>query len=310
MTAEREQLLRARELILDKQFDAARLILLDMPQSEQARQWLAKLEEIAPTGIPVPDTPPAPPPASPSPIQPLALKKPLPGSESAPRAAQTVNLTLDLPMLRYALSALAGIMGLLMILSFFAFPWLDLGQMVFFGMNIGAMASSMDVDEGPLKVTAMELWMGQNNGENFTLNLNKPEGGFADVRLIDRLLILIPAGGLVLMWFAWMYASGEMVPLVAASSLVVVALLLLLAPLVWQDLSDQAFEDDFRDSMTVESGGDDLGFDFGMDLFGFGSMFSDTYSTGEQQTFGAVAFLAGLIAVGAEVLSQSETRRL
>ena len=48
MPTEGEQLQRARDLIVQKQFDQARLILLDIPHNVTAQKWLAKLEEIAP----------------------------------------------------------------------------------------------------------------------------------------------------------------------------------------------------------------------------------------------------------------------
>jgi hypothetical protein len=44
-TEEKQQLARARELIQQKQFDEARLILQSMPFSETAEKWLAKLNE-------------------------------------------------------------------------------------------------------------------------------------------------------------------------------------------------------------------------------------------------------------------------
>ncbi len=42
MTTEHQQLTRARELILNKQFDAARAILSDLSDNATAQQWLAK----------------------------------------------------------------------------------------------------------------------------------------------------------------------------------------------------------------------------------------------------------------------------
>ncbi len=236
------------------------------------------------------------------------IARPARPASSVARAATpqaTVTIALNLTMVRLAVAATAGVMAILMIASFFLTPWLDMTQINFFGMDLGAMSSEFDVDEGPLKVTAMELWTGRNSGENFVIDMENPEGGFENVRLLDRLLILIPAGAIVLAWFAWMYASGDTNGLMTVGIMTVIAFVLLAAPYAWESMSNQQIEDDFKASMEFESDMD--GFDFGGM---FGNMFNiweDTYSTGEQKILGALALLACLGGFGAEVMSEANT---
>lgn len=320
MATERDKLQQAHTLIKQRQFDAARLILLEIPDHPTAQKWLAKLEEIAPTGTgPVSPTAPdsTPPVTNSSPIRPLSEAAPTTGGwdhnpaaappvippAEAPPQPGTINLTIDIHLARYATAAIAGVAGLLMIASFFLAPWMDLSQINFFGFDLGAMGDGFDVDQGPLEITAMELFMGRNDGEPFVVDIENPEGDFTDVRLIDRLLILIPVGGLVLIWLAWMYASGEMQRLTAAGALALVALLLLLAPFAWETLSDDQLEGSLENSMEFEGDTGEFDFDFG--FFGdFMNIYSQTYSTGEQQILGIVAFLAGLAAFGIEAYGE------
>jgi hypothetical protein len=197
-------------------------------------------------------------------------------------------------------------MAVLMIASFFLAPWMDLTQIGFMGMDFSALSDN--VDEGPLKITAMELWTGRNSGEDFAIDMDHPEGGFAHVRLLDRLLILIPAGAIVLAWFAWMYASGDTNGLMTVGIMVVIAFLLLAAPYAWESLSSQQIEDDFKASMQIE--GDISGFDVG-GMFGtVFNIWEDTYSTGEQKILGLLALLACLAGFGAEVMSEAGEQRL
>lgn len=44
-----EKLERARQLIIDKEYDAARAILETIPEHPKAQEWLARLDEIAPS---------------------------------------------------------------------------------------------------------------------------------------------------------------------------------------------------------------------------------------------------------------------
>jgi hypothetical protein len=123
--AERAQLQRARELIMNKQFDQARLILLDMPTHPVAQQWLAMLEEIAPTGTGSAGPPPAQPPrvTSASPIRPRPTSEAdaLPSAQGASHVppvrddgrAGIVNITLDVNVMRYVVAGLTAVMAII-----------------------------------------------------------------------------------------------------------------------------------------------------------------------------------------------------
>lgn len=315
MPTDKERLQQARDLIMQKQFDQARLILLEIPHHPTAQKWLAKLEEIAPTGTgtaPQPLQPPrvatgtpiqpltgsAPPIAGPAMNQPQGALPAYPGTTTT----GTVNIALNINTIRYAVAGITALMAVLMIACFFFASWMDMGNM--FGMDLGALAEGNE--KAQLKITAMELWMGRNNGENFTMDMAKPEGGgFADVRLLDRLLILMPVGAIVLAWFAWVYASGHMNALMTIGIMTVFAFLLLAAPFFWESLSDQQVEDDFKASLDME-GGDEMG----LDLFGamFGDIFNifeNTYSTNEQKWLGGLALLTCLAGFGAEIMHET-----
>jgi hypothetical protein len=297
MSDERTQLEHARALIINKQYDEARAILLTMPGSETARKWLAKLDEIAPS------TPPAY--ALPSADQ-LAGDAPAP--QALPPAAQTISLTLNVTLARYLIAALVTVLGLIMIIGFFAFPWMDLSNVSFFGLSLDALADSAEVDKGPLEVTAIEIWMGKNDGENFVISNTNGEGGIGAVRLLDRFLALIPLGGLLLTWLAWSYVVDVPLRRAMLVAMTVVALVMFIFPFAWEDLSNNALEDEINESMQSESGsGDfDLDFGFGEAMVGF---FSDMYSTGEQKALGGLAFFACVAGLVIEFAPQFQPHR-
>lgn len=303
---DRAQLQHARDLIMQKQFAEARAILRALPHNTTAQKWLAKLDEIAPEAAP-PQTPAAPAAAprvqaeQPAPaIQPIA-----PRPAAAP-ASQSVNiaLNLDIRMVRYAVGGIVALMAVFMIAGFVWLPWMDLSEISFFGMSVDAFGGEFEVDKGPLEITALEIWMGRNDGEDFTLSLENPDaGGFANVRLLDRFLLLVPFLALVLGWLAWVYAfpaGSDLDPVISAGIMAFVALVLFLFPLAWQEMSTDAMEDDLRAEMQIE-GADDLGLDF-FDMGMFTSFYTEAYSTGEQQLFGVLALLAALAGFGAEFM--------
>ncbi len=199
-------------------------------------------------------------------------------------------------------------MGLLMIIGFFAFPWMDLTKISFFGFDPSWIALGANVDKGPLEITALELWMGRNDGENFTLDIENPGGGFADVRLVDRLLFVIPVGGLVLMWLAWMVAVDARVRRPMLIGMAAVAVFLFAWPFAWEDLSNRALKDSYNQSMP--SGAEEYGMDFsGLGAEMITGIYSDTYSTGEQKLLGGLAVLACLGGLAVEFAPQLQARR-
>ena len=179
---------------------------------------------------------------------------------------------------RMILGGIIMLTGVVMIAGFFLFPWIDFGEMTIFGLSAAELELS-GAERAELEITAFEIWTGNNNGEDFTLKIDEnASGGFADVRIMDRLLILVPLGGLLLMGLALDYAnSGK-----GAWQLVMVAALMLAFPFIWQEMSTS----DWKSELF-------------MDIF-FGNTLDETYSTSEQQIAGAVAFLVSLAALALE----------
>jgi hypothetical protein len=300
VATERQQLERARDLILNKQFNAARAILMDMPANETAQKWLAKLDEIAPADdLPWPSLSASPTEVPPYPSIQSLTDGDAPPTYRPPGMTVNLNLTFNLTLARGLVAGLVGVMGLLMIIGFFTFAWMDMSEISFFGFDIGALADGFELDDGTMKITAMEIWTGKNNGDEFSLDLENPQGGFADVRLLDRLLVLVPFGGIVLMWLAWTYAIDQTFRRPALVIMAAVALLLFLFPFAWESFSNRALEDSFQNTMDLDS-----------DFMGFGEammidLYSDAYSTGEQKLLGGLAFVACLGGLFIESVPQS-----
>ena len=72
-------------------------------------------------------------------------------------------------------------------------------------------------------------------------------------------------------------------------------------------MSNQQIEDDFKASMDME-GGDDLGFDLGGMFGDMFNLWESAYSTGEQKALGALALLACVAGIGAELMTESARR--
>lgn len=309
---ERAQLQRARELIMQQRFSEARMILRSLQDHPTAQQWLAKLDAIAP---PEPESPVAPAPDVPSDASAASTTTPpvggVPGTAVPPAVrgeSQQVNLAfnLDVQLVRYILAGVIGVMGVLMIAAFFVAPWMDMGNINFMGFSADMFGG--EVDRGPLEITASEIWFGRNGDENFTLDLAVEDGGsgFADVRLVDRFLIVVPVLGLVLAWLAWVYAfPGDLrnARLSIAGMIAIVAFILLVFPFAWEELSTNAMEDDLESMMQMEGDTDldDFGFFFDMGMFT--GIYTDAYSTGEQQMFGILAMVAALLTLGLEFMA-------
>jgi hypothetical protein len=128
------------------------------------------------------------------------------------------------------------------------------------------------------------------------------------VRTLDRLLILIPAGGLALIWLAWSYFTSS--PRLRRPVLMImaaVALGLFLFPFAWESFSNRNLKASYEDSLQY---GDEFGdFDSGFSAMGSAMLVevaSDAYSTGEQKLLGGLAFAACLVALFVEAYAQRE----
>lgn len=287
METERDLLLRARDLIKARQFDDARAILSGLPDSATAQAWLAKLDTIAPP--PIPTSPP------------------LRAGVSTPASAPgTIHLTMNTALLRYLVGGITALMALVMLAGFFLFSWLDLGEINLFGMSINAMSEGLDVDRGELNITAMEIWMGRNSGQDFTLDAAQSDGGgIADVRLLDRFLIFIPVLALVLIWLAWIYTTDSAQARPALAIMTALALVLLIFPFAWEQLSENNWENAFKGAITADTESldseFDLDFSFGLESM-FAGMMTSTYSTGEHKLAAGIATLFCLVGLALEYM--------
>jgi hypothetical protein len=291
MIDEREQLRIARELITQREFDAARRVLLGLPGNPTARKWLAKLDEIAP--------PPGAAGSSPSGAadaagtqsarqeagptssgQPPGGFAPIPGSPRSRRRAARRAPAIVGGGARYIISTALLILAVIMVVGFFVFTWMDLGIS---------------------DVTAFQIWIGHDGNQPFTLDLSSMalgRTGFGYVRPVDRLLILVPIGALALAALAWMYASEALNPRVAVIVMTVLAALLLAFPYAWQEWSRDALAEDLDeqlfDELEFEANSEweaELMEQFIVELMrqSFIQGLDETYSTDEQRILGWVA---------------------
>ena len=275
MFNEREILQQAHGLIKQRQFHQARQVLLKIPQNPIAQKWLSKLDEIAPG-----DT------------------------ASVPQSASTASSHADdkpavnfSSLLRSFVAVFMGIAGVLMILVFVLVPWIDMGETALY-QEIAAMEGvSMEEDQGMLEMTPLEIFMGENNGESFSLDLEAEGGGIAHVRFIDRLLIMFPVGGLLILALAYLYAMGNMSRLTCAFLWVVLALALSFFPPVWESASNSEIEDSFSDvdPSMVFGGGENL--------------YEDGYTTGTPLLIGLPALGVAVLALFGELAALSADER-
>lgn len=115
------------------------------------------------------------------------------------------------------------------------------------------------VDAEGVTLSAMDIWLG-NNEAIPTLDLQAftdGKSGFSAVRTVDRALILIPLGGLVLVLIGGMYLSSRLDAKRALLSTTVVALILSLFPFIWQVFSTGQWRgyliDNFERERSVEA---------------------------------------------------------
>jgi hypothetical protein len=208
-------------------------------------------------------------------------------------------------------AAVVGVLAVLMIVGFFFFSWMEVN---FMGFDFTSMAESMGQDADEFKFTALEIWTGRNNGQPLSLKLDKllsEDARQGDVRLLDRFLIVIPVGAIVLLWLAWMYGTRALAPLTGLAAMSIVGLLLLLFPYAWKELSENNWENAVDEAMTqsgdfsFESSGSDA--ELGSAMFGgmFMGMFQDWYSSGEQVLLAALALVACVLGAVLEMMARN-----
>lgn len=105
-----------------------------------------------------------------------------------------------------------------------------------------------------VSISAMDVWQG-GNADIPTLDLvNLVEGktGFGAVRTVDRLLIVLPVGGLLLLILVALYLSGGISQRRALLMMVALTLILLIFPYFWQWQSADAWRIELRDHWDAQ----------------------------------------------------------
>lgn len=162
-------------------------------------------------------------------------------------------------------------------------------------MLIGSFAFTWVADDtSDESASAMTIWLGGNDDVktlDMELTFEEDEediGGFGDVRLLDRLLILLPLAALALVAVAaaYMFLLKNLPWLTPSRALVAMTILgcfLLLFPLIWESLSVNNWKNADIDFVSSTQ----------MSLFA-----QQLNSTSEQQVLGFLAFaiaLSGLV---------------
>lgn len=99
-------------------------------------------------------------------------------------------------------------------------------------------------------ITALGIWLGGN--DNFPSLAIGNEQGFAHVRFVDRLLILIPLAAIALITIATLVIMRRLPTDQGLVSLVVVALFLLAFPYIWKGISTDHWRGDLLDGVGIE----------------------------------------------------------
>lgn len=177
-----------------------------------------------------------------------------------PSGYSAPSTPMDIGMIgRYAIAAAVGIIGFVFIVFFFAMPWLDWVKMFEDNLDSDVADNFTDDFRGDEETaTAFQVWTGgivfyddgddkqsvalnskENDGVLIYIDEDNgesglPDGGILNVRLIDRLLILMPLWGLALIGLAVMYALKWKLPdPVALGVMAGIIVATLLFPVFW-----------------------------------------------------------------------------
>jgi NADH:ubiquinone oxidoreductase subunit 6 (subunit J) len=131
--------------------------------------------------------------------------------------------------------------------------------------NWAEFANDVEVgSDDKTSVTPFQVWVGNDGSDDFTYDLGKSldesdTGGFGDVRLLDRTLILMPIGAVAVIIVSIVYmlsknTSAKVLPII----LIVLGLLLTVYPILWGILSTSDWagdlEDDFYEGSSDAAG--------------------------------------------------------
>lgn len=164
----------------------------------------------------------------------------------------------------------------------------------------------LEDEDSDISYTQLEIWIGEDlddDEEKFTLNLWESgfdRGGFEDVRLMDRTLILgsMLAGIIILVALVYMFSQGG-----EGGKLGFIAflgLLLLIYPFAWEILSSNDFHNALENQVE-ESGGDPDDDETQENINDFVEEIEKTYNTTLPKVVGGAIFLLGLAGWGATV---------
>jgi hypothetical protein len=175
----------------------------------------------------------------------------------------------------------------MIILGFFIFSWVEIGQD---------------------SLTPTQIWLGTNDTYG-SLDLTKfdEDTGFGDVRLIDRLLILIVPLALGLGAVGWLYLQKKLPMRTALLALVVTAFILLIFGFFWRTLSTSSWKGNLKEQFGYDDLSERQQDDFDERLDEMIDDAKSYYSTGEHEFYSFIAFV---VAFGGLVLLFADERGL
>lgn len=191
-------------------------------------------------------------------------------------------------MFRYIVGGAALFAAVMILLGFFVFSWVEI-----------------EADD----LTPMQIWLGTNDTYP-TLDLTKVDdekSGFGDIRLIDRLLILILPLALTLGALGFLYLQKKLPMRTALVALAATAFLLLFFGFFWRTISTSAWKSDLKEFTGYNDMSDSQRERFDDQFDEMVDNAKSNYSTGEHEFY---SFLAFAVAFGGLVLLFADERGL
>lgn len=273
---DRSRFERAKEL-----FAQAQTILREMPGNKRANRWIRRVDNID------------------RPIMGERFFDAGPGATPQQRMIHFINegksaqTRSDLrnflysDNFRYLVGGVAIFAALMIILGFFIFSWVEIGRD---------------------SLTPTQIWLGTNDTYG-SLDLTKfdEDTGFGDVRLIDRLLILILPLALGLGAIGWLYLQKKLPMRTALLALVMTAFILLIFGFFWRTLSTNSWKGNLKEQFGYDDLSERQQDDFDERLDEMIDDAKSYYSTGEHEFYSFIAFV---VAFGGFVLLFADERGL
>lgn len=273
---------RARFERVKEIFSQAQMVLREMPGNKRAHRWSRRLDNID------------------RPVIGERFFEAEPGTAPQQRFAHFINESksaqtrndlrnfLYSDTFRYVVGGMALFAAVMTLLGFFIFNWVELGTN---------------------DMTPLQIWLGTNDTYP-TLDLTKfgdDDLGFGDVRLIDRLLILILPLAIGLGAVAVLYLQKKLPMRTALLALTATAFLLLIFGFFWRTLSTSAWKGDIKEQYNYEDLSDSEKSRADDQIDEQLESAKSSYSTGEHELY---SFLAFAVAFGGLVLLFADERGL